>query len=254
MGGTAASSSTATATATTERATRRGRIDKRQAILDAAFTVFANRGYARACMEEIAEVAGVAKHTVYNHFGDKESLFHAAMEATGNAVMGENLAVAERLTAGGAERAATGPTAASDGSGAGFDPVRSCLEDVAHGLLQQCCDPRSWALRRLLYAEITRFPELLEAVWGRGADRLRQTLADRMARLSLAGGLCPCDPVEAAEQFLALLTGPMEARSQLGTRPVPTAELDTVAEAAVRTFLRAFQAERPRAALSAAAS
>ncbi|MFF7888970.1 TetR/AcrR family transcriptional regulator [Streptomyces sp. NPDC007896] len=246
MARTAASSSTATA----DRATPRGRIDKRQAILDAAFTVFANRGYARACMEEIAEAAGVAKHTVYNHFGDKESLFHAAMEATGNAVMGENLAVAERLTADGAGRAATGKAGAGEGS----DPVRSCLEDVAHGLLQQCCDPRSWALRRLLYAEITRFPELLEAVWGRGADRLRQTLADRMARLSLAGGLCACDPVEAAEQFLALLTGPMEARSQLGTRHVPAAELDTVAEAAVRTFLRAFQADRPRAAMSAAAS
>ncbi|SCD41918.1 transcriptional regulator, TetR family [Streptomyces sp. DvalAA-14] len=206
--------------------------------MDAAFTVFANRGYARACMEEIAEVAGVAKHTVYNHLGDKENLFHAAMEATGNAVMAENLAVAERLAP---ER------------GEGPDPLRSCLEDVAHRLLLQCCDARSWALRRLLYAEITRFPDLLEVVWGRGADRLRQTLADRMARISLAGQLRACDPVEAAEQFLALLTGPMEARSQLGTRPVPETELRTVADAAVGTFLRAFRADHLSPAAPAAA-
>ncbi|WP_329140052.1 TetR/AcrR family transcriptional regulator [Streptomyces sp. NBC_01476] len=231
MGGTAASASG-------NRAASRGRIDKRQAILDAAFTVFANRGYARACMEEIAEVAGVAKHTVYNHLGDKESLFHAAMEATGNAVMAENLAVAERLTVDGGE---------------GTDPLRSGLQDVGYRLLLQCCDPRSWALRRLLYAEITRFPGLLEAVWGRGADRLRQALADRMARLSLAGMLRACDPVEAAEQFLALLTGPMEARSQLGTRPVPETELHTVADAAVGTFLRAFRADHLSTTAAAAA-
>ena len=231
MGATAAS-------ATTNRATSRGRIDKRQAILDAAFAVFASRGYARACMEEIAEVAGVAKHTVYNHLGDKENLFRAAMEATGNAVMAENLVVAERLTVEGGE---------------GPDPVRSSLQDVGHRLLLQCCDDRSWALRRLLHAEITRFPELLEVVWGRGADRLRQTLADRMARLSLAGLLRPCDPVEASEQFLALLTGPMEARSQLGTRHVPDSELHTVADAAVDTFLRAFRTDHPSPAATVAA-
>ncbi|MEW2517543.1 TetR/AcrR family transcriptional regulator [Actinacidiphila alni] len=217
-------------------------MDKRQAILDAAFTVFANRGYAGACMEEIAEVAGVAKHTVYNHLGDKESLFHAAMEAAGSAVMAENLALAEQLT--------VDPSAVAPTAGGQADPVRTRLEDVGRLLLHQCCDPRSWALRRLLHAEITRFPDLLEAVWGRGADRLRQTLADRMARLSLAGLLRPCDPVEAAEQFLALLTGPMEARSQLGTRPVPDAEQELVAHAAVSTFLRAYRDAAPGASPS----
>ncbi|MFF6959539.1 TetR/AcrR family transcriptional regulator C-terminal domain-containing protein [Streptomyces sp. NPDC008317] len=234
MGGTATSASG-------NRTASRGRIDKRQAILDAAFAVFAKRGYAGACMEEIAEVAGVAKHTVYNHLGDKENLFHAAMEATGNAVMDGNLALAEQLTVEGGANGRNGEADEESGDREGSDPVRSRLEEVGYRMLLQCCDPRSWALRRLLHAEITRFPGLLEVVWGRGADRLRQTLADRMARLSLAGLLRPCDPVEAAEQFLALLTGPMEARSQLGTRPVPDTELHTVADAAVDTFLRAFR-------------
>ncbi|MBP0452318.1 TetR/AcrR family transcriptional regulator [Kitasatospora sp. RG8] len=213
--------------ASARRTASRGRIDKRQAILGAAFTVFADQGYARAGMDGIAEVAGVAKHTVYNHFGDKENLFHAALAATADAVMTENLAIVEELTFGCDE---------------GAEPVRSRLEDVGYRLLLQCCDPRSWALRRLLQAEITRFPELLEIVSGFGSDRLRQGLADRMARLALAGRLRICDPVEAAEQFLALLTGPMEARSQLGTRIVPESELRAVAGAAVGTFLRAFHA------------
>ncbi|MGK8524051.1 TetR/AcrR family transcriptional regulator C-terminal domain-containing protein [Nocardia asteroides] len=45
-----------------------------------------------------------------------------------------------------------------------------------------------------------------------------------------------------AEQFLVLITGPMEGRSRLGTRKVATAEMHAVATAAVDTFLRAYEA------------
>ncbi|GAA4235953.1 AcrR family transcriptional regulator [Streptosporangium album] len=113
--------------ATPGRAVSHGRIDKREAILSAAFTVFADRGYARACMEEIAEVAGAAKHTVYNHLGDKETLFRHAMGAASAEVMAENLAVVERLL--------------DDGDG----DVRAKLENVAYRLLLRCCDDRSQA-------------------------------------------------------------------------------------------------------------
>ncbi|WP_345439060.1 TetR/AcrR family transcriptional regulator C-terminal domain-containing protein [Actinoallomurus vinaceus] len=63
------------------------------------------------------------------------------------------------------------------------------------------------------------------------------------ARLSLAGRLRRCDPAQAAEHLLALLTGPMEARTLLGTRQASPAETRAVAEAAVDTFLRAYGPE-----------
>lgn len=59
----------------------RGRIDKRQAILEAAFRTFAREGYGQSCVREIAAEAGVAKPTIYNHLGDKETLFREAMLA-----------------------------------------------------------------------------------------------------------------------------------------------------------------------------
>ncbi|MFD4371225.1 TetR/AcrR family transcriptional regulator [Streptomyces sp. NPDC058486] len=220
------------AAAPARRGASRGRIDKREAILGAAFTVFAHRGYARACMEEIAEVAGVAKHTVYNHLGDKENVFRSALEAAADTVMAENLAVVDQLTADGVGVGGETPF--------GPDELRETLAGVVHQLLLRCCDERSWSLRRLLYAEVAQFPDLLDVVWGRGASRLKQSLADRLARLSLAGHLRPCDPAEAAEQLLALLTGPMEARSRLGTHRVSEAELHAVGGAAVRTFLAAY--------------
>ncbi|MFC4563270.1 TetR/AcrR family transcriptional regulator [Nocardiopsis mangrovi] len=219
-------------TAAAGRAAPRGRIDKRQAILDAAFTVFARRGYGQACVREIAEVAGVAKPTVYNHLNDKETLFRNAMAAAADSVMGENLAAAERLRE------------------PGGDP-RAALEDTAHRLIRVCCSERARALRWLTYEQVARFPDLIETVQERTSGRLGDALADRFARLSLAGHLRPCDPAQAAEQFLALLTAPMEGRSRLGTRPVPAAETRAVSDAAVDTFLRAYGAYGAQAAAGA---
>ncbi len=53
---------------------------KRQAILTGAVNVFIESGYELASMDRIAEVAGVSKRTVYNHFQSKESLFEAVVE------------------------------------------------------------------------------------------------------------------------------------------------------------------------------
>jgi TetR/AcrR family transcriptional repressor of mexJK operon len=200
--------------------TARGRIDKRQAILAAAGEVFAREGYAKAGVDVIAAQAGVAKPTVYNHFGDKETLFREAIAADADRALAEHLAAVDELR---------------DGS-----DLRATLERVGHHMLVCHCAERSVALRRLLNAELTRFPDLIDIVRGRAADRVAEALADRLARLALAGRLRRLDPVQAAEQFIALLTGPVEARSVLGTRTVPDDELWAVARGAVETFLRAF--------------
>lgn len=205
----------------TDLTTSRGRIDKRRAILAAAFTVFARQGFSRAGVQEIADEASVAKPTVYSHFGDKEDLFRQAMAATADAVLAENLAAVELLRDG------------------GTDP-RAALEDAAYRMVRVCCGERARALRWLTYAQVARFPDLIADVQGRTSTRLRDALADRLARLALTGHLRQDDPVLAAEQLLALLTGPMETRSQLGTRKVPTAEMRATTKAAIGTFLRAY--------------
>ncbi|MFD8556354.1 TetR/AcrR family transcriptional regulator [Streptosporangium canum] len=199
----------------------RGRIDKRQAILDAAFTVFARAGYSQAGVDMIAAEARVAKATVYSHFGDKENLLRQAVAASADQALADNLAAVERITDRGADLHAT-------------------LEGVGLRLLQCYCDDRSWALRRLLSAEINQFPDLLDIIHTRAADRITETLADRLARLTVAGHLHTPDPVLAAEQFFALLCGPMDRRARLGTRHVPETELRALSHAAVHTFLQAF--------------
>jgi len=198
----------------------RGRIDKRQAILDAAFTVFARDGYRPASVDTVAATAGVAKHTIYNHFGDKQSLFRAAVSALADDALARNLAAVESLRP---DR----------------DPAEA-LTEVGRKLAECYCDEKSWALRRLLHAELASMPELQDIVRERATDKVNDALADRLARLALAGKLRITDPAVAAEQFGALLTAPFDARSRLGTRKVPAKELAEVTQNAVQTFLRAF--------------
>jgi len=61
-------------------------------ILDAAATVFAEKGFAGARVDEIAEKAGVNKATIYYHIGDKQALYgrvlHDIFSMTANDIEG----------------------------------------------------------------------------------------------------------------------------------------------------------------------
>ena len=55
--------------------TRRERLDAKEgAIVQAAFDMFAEKGFAKSTISEIAKVAGVAEGTVYLYFKNKEAL------------------------------------------------------------------------------------------------------------------------------------------------------------------------------------
>jgi AcrR family transcriptional regulator len=62
---------------------------RRQAMLDAAQSVFAEKGYARATLDEIAERAEFGKGTLYNYFeGGKEALLFAVFDAIYDDIVG----------------------------------------------------------------------------------------------------------------------------------------------------------------------
>lgn len=72
----------------------------REAILDAATELLAERGYGRTTVQAIAERAECAAGTVYNHFLDKEDLLRALLER-----LREEETVKVELAAGGDFRA-----------------------------------------------------------------------------------------------------------------------------------------------------
>lgn len=54
--------------------------ETRRRLVDAAATVFANRGFARATLDEVAEVAGLTKGAVYSNFAGKADLALAVLD------------------------------------------------------------------------------------------------------------------------------------------------------------------------------
>lgn len=206
---------------TAGRRADRGRLDKRRAIVEAALRVFAQVGYAQASLDVIAAEAGVSKPTIYNHLGSKEKLFRYVMTETAARSNAKTLDVLTEFP---------------------VDPdrLRPGLEAVARGLVDCYRDEQSESVRRLLYAEAVRFPDLFDEVRASGPNQFTEALAGRLARLANAGHLRVENPVRAANQFIALVYEELPGMSALGTRPLDPAEVAEVVSAGVDTFLRAF--------------
>src|SRR5262245_36071437 len=56
------------------------RLEQRARIVDAARRLFAEHGFEEVTMAEVAAAAGVARATVFNHFGSKHALVEAITE------------------------------------------------------------------------------------------------------------------------------------------------------------------------------
>jgi AcrR family transcriptional regulator len=66
--------------------TRLSREDRMEQTLEVAHRLFAKRGFAAVTMDDIAGEVGVTKPLLYNYFGNKERLYVACMERSGEAL------------------------------------------------------------------------------------------------------------------------------------------------------------------------
>ncbi len=209
---------------------RRGMPEKRRAIAQAARVVFGREGYSRASVDAIAVEAGVSKRTIYNHFDDKEHLFHSVALEGAHQVSAAVAEIMERhlrkivnlrddLVAFGIERAAA-------------------VTDF----------PDHFALVRTIEAEVTRIPPALLEDWkaaGPPSGHLR--LAPYLQRIADRGLLTFDDADSAANHFNLLTITDLNQRTFYGAIPMPESETAAIVTSGVRTFLRLYGTESGRA-------
>jgi AcrR family transcriptional regulator len=194
---------------------------KRLQIRQAAVAAFLRTGYVGTSMDDVAAAARVSKQTVYKHFGSKEELFVAIIEATVGDVMDE---VFERVGS------------AQDRRGG----LEEELLTTGRRLIVLIMQPELLALRRLMTGEASRFPQLGEVWWRGGPARLAAGLTERLQQAVNEDELVIDDVRLAAEQLQWLILSiPLNRAMLCPGQAYTSGELHRYSDAGVRTFLAA---------------
>ena len=189
---------------------------RRRAILEAAYQVLVERGYAGASTLEIATRARVSKRELYAEFGNKSGILRALIAATA-ARMQLPLATAEIH---------------------GRDDLAAALVHYGTTALGELTSPHVLAINRLAVAEAGRSTELAGILEDTGREPNRKALVDLLAKAQAAGVLRREDPGAIAGEFFSLLMGDLMFRLLLGVTPRPEpAEIKKRAEAATRLVI-----------------
>jgi AcrR family transcriptional regulator len=177
---------------------------KRAAILDGARAVFLRNGFARGSVDDVAAEAGVGKQTVYRHFGSKEALVVALVDAM----------------------CAPGALAAPPASLTRREQLRSLLR----GLVEGVTSDDSLRMYRALVAEAERMPELGRLFWVAGPRQVRTALALAWAGDAAGGEVIAAQLVQLAlgDAYQELILGVSAPGPDVFDRQIEAA-LDLVA-------------------------
>lgn len=197
---------------------RRGRSpEKRRAMLEAARELFVNEGYELASVDAIAARAGVSKRTVYDHFGDKETVFAAVMEAVG-----------EKLTA--TVQTALDREASTTGD------VHARLLGFARHVVMEAFPSSDYAHYRCLSARHGSWQQDRESAMSVSME----LFVRRVEEWAEAGVINTDKPRRAAQHFVALtLQLAFEALASIETT-MPS-EVDEILVDGVDVFVRAYR-------------
>ncbi|MFJ7270592.1 TetR/AcrR family transcriptional regulator [Streptomyces sp. NPDC099050] len=196
---------------------------KRQAILDAARTVFLRDGFG-AGIDLLAAEAGVSKVTVYNHFGSKENLFNAVIGQT----LDEALEVAQSVI---------------QAKLAESDDIRTDLVEACRTWVAGLTAPDVLALRNVIAGERHRFPELGSTWQEEGPGRQHATLATALGRLNDRGLLRIPDMELAVLQLSGLVLSPHLVYGVYGTA-LDEGLAERLVQGGVEMFLNQYGTDR----------
>ncbi len=191
---------------------------KREAILEAAKTLFLSLGYANTSMDAVAAAAGVSKLTVYSHFTDKQTLFCSAVMATCQIQLPDLL------------------FEYPEGA-----PVDEVLLTIARNFQALISSDEAVKLSRLIMAQGSLDPSFGEYFYEAGPKRVLAGMEALLRGADERGLLRIDNPLRAAEHFFCLVKGAPDYRLLLGCAgPLEGDEAEAHVREVVGVFIRAF--------------
>jgi AcrR family transcriptional regulator len=185
-------------------------------------SVFLEKGYANATLDDVIARSGGSRQTLYSLFGGKQGLFEALITERNNKILAP--LNAEHLL----ERTP--------------DEV---LVEVGIRYLETVMTPDMLGIHRLVVAEGVFMKELAERFWEMGPAHTRALLAGYFEQQNRRGTLRLDNPGEAAQQFWGMLLGSFQMQCLLGLREAPgPEEIRAFVKTAVAWFLDGCRANK----------
>jgi TetR/AcrR family transcriptional repressor of mexJK operon len=190
---------------------------KRQQILDAAVSLFTEKGYAASSMELIAKNADVSKQTVYSHFGSKDELFSASV-----AYKCESLNIVD--------------LSLNDLS----DP-HTVLFKLAQDFIEFITSKEACAVHKICVFESTDYPQVSDMFYKAGPLRVTDEVSLLMTKLDQQKILSIKNPRHAAVQFLSTMKGELWTQMEFNIKErISPEEVEKYLHESVAFFIRAY--------------
>jgi TetR/AcrR family transcriptional regulator, mexJK operon transcriptional repressor len=191
---------------------------KLEAILDAAYELFLERGIAATTMDSVAERASVSKMTVYANFRDKPALLAAVFEHRVKMMHVPDLPVGSDLSV-----------------------ALERLVEFGELIVSACTQPDVVRMARLMVEAAEEHPRLAATYYTAGRGKMVKRIAVFFESLTERGVLSIEDPELAAEQLMASWGGLCELRQSLGVAAPPSRdEVTKRVRYAIDTMVRAW--------------
>lgn len=161
-------------------------------ILQAAFELISDKGYAAISTREIALRAGVAEVTIFRRFASKENLFRQTAQHY------STIPILEELI----------PTILDK-------PIKEGIELLVHAYLDRLSDNKAWI--RIFQMELQRDPETFKPLFRSFLDELHRVCGNYFSEIAKRSSQICCDPQIAARVFVMLCYGYFQVENmQLG--------------------------------------
>ena len=184
-------------------------------VIAGARDVFMREGYEGASVDTIARDAGVSKATLYSYFPDKQHLFLAVLNADCAHQSEVDLLI-----------------------DAGTMRVPETLHLICRTLIDFMVSRFGQDMFRVCIAESQRFPELGQAFYESGPKRWTRKIGEFLRSPQARAALDVEDVNLAADQLCQLCRTDLMLKLMFGIQTQPQdAEIDRVADEAVRTFM-----------------
>jgi AcrR family transcriptional regulator len=190
---------------------------KQQEVLDVASEYFLTHGYEGASINAMARSSGISKESIYRYFSSKKELFEAVIDR-------ELIEYKERL------RTLDSAIKSTD--------LRHALISLSEIVLGEITTDRMLALRRLIFEEASRSPDVGHHWYQIGPERAYVKL-EAIFRAHLPG--VEYNHELLSRYFIALLSHRVMLARECRVQPEPTtAEITALAAVVVDDFVEAF--------------